>query len=516
MTMDRRSKPRTERDGVILVVVLVVVVLLSLGVLTLAQWMLAERHAAQLSAGQVQTRYLAESGVDGVRFMLLQDEQTLIETGGLYDNAEGMAAILVIDGESPQRIGRFSVVAPRWSDDGRTVAGVRYGMEDESARLHLNALIAREEKEPGVGREILMQLPGMDESIADSILDFLDEDSETREFGAELDYYSALEPPYAPKDGPLGTIEELLLVAGVTPELLYGVDANRNGMADANEADPMTYFINADNTDGSMNAGWAPYLTLHGKETNLASDGSEKINLNQEDLEDLYNELSQAIDASFATFVVGYRQNGAYEGENAGQGVAGQPDFSIEAENEIDSVLDLIGEVAVEMRFQGQQQPTVVMSPLSDATSKLATLLDLCTTSDEPVPGRVNIMQAPRTVLLCVPGMTEELADAILAERVEDPIEREDDMDSVAWLLTREVMTVDELRPIMPMICTEGCVYRIRCIGYRDSGGRTSRVDALIDTSETPATVLSSRNMDVFGGGYPLEVLAGMESDLTQ
>ncbi len=38
-----------------------------------------------------------------------------------------------------------------------------------------------------------------------------------------------LDPPYAPRNGPMETIEELLLVRGVTPELLFGVDANHNG-----------------------------------------------------------------------------------------------------------------------------------------------------------------------------------------------------------------------------------------------------------------------------------------------
>ena len=63
----------------------------------------------------------------------------------------------------------------------------------------------------------------------------LDADDEPRELGAEIDYYSALAPAYAPKNGPLETVEELLLVRGVTPQLLFGADINRNGQLDPHE-----------------------------------------------------------------------------------------------------------------------------------------------------------------------------------------------------------------------------------------------------------------------------------------
>jgi hypothetical protein len=70
--------------------------------------------------------------------------------------------------------------------------------------------------------------------IADAILDWLDDDDEPREFGAEANTTRRW-PPYAPKNGPLETVEELLLVRGVTPQLLFGCDVNRNGMVDPDE-----------------------------------------------------------------------------------------------------------------------------------------------------------------------------------------------------------------------------------------------------------------------------------------
>ena len=79
-----------------------------------------------------------------------------------------------------------------------------------------------------------MGLPGMTEDVADAILDWMDEDDEVRDYGAEASYYQGLSPPYRP-NGPLDTVEELLLVRGVTPQLMFGSDTNRNGMVDVHE-----------------------------------------------------------------------------------------------------------------------------------------------------------------------------------------------------------------------------------------------------------------------------------------
>lgn len=58
--------------------------------------------------------------------------------------------------------------------------------------------------------------------VTDSILDWRDPDDFYRLNGAENDYYQSLKEPYRCKNGPLDSIEELLLVRGVTPALFYG------------------------------------------------------------------------------------------------------------------------------------------------------------------------------------------------------------------------------------------------------------------------------------------------------
>src|SRR5262249_53922552 len=146
-----------------------------------------------------------------------------------------------------------------------------------------NALATMERQKAGTGKALLMTLPGMDEPTAECILDWLDTDEESRENGAENDYYTSLSPGYACKNGPLDTIEELLKVRYVTPQLLFGSDSNRNGIIDANEQG-RTQFASGSGMDPEMDRGWAAYLTIHAKESNVQPDGTMKIDLNMSDL----------------------------------------------------------------------------------------------------------------------------------------------------------------------------------------------------------------------------------------
>jgi general secretion pathway protein K len=73
--------------------------------------------------------------------------------------------------------------------------------------------------------------------VADSILDWRDPDDLHRINGAENDYYQSLKEPYRCKDGNLDSIEELLLVRGVTPELFHGGKRAKAGEAGAKASD---------------------------------------------------------------------------------------------------------------------------------------------------------------------------------------------------------------------------------------------------------------------------------------
>jgi general secretion pathway protein K len=73
--------------------------------------------------------------------------------------------------------------------------------------------------------------------VVDSILDWRDPDDLYRINGAENDYYQSVKEPYRCKNGNLDSIEELLLVRGVTPELFYGRSEAKPGEEGAKASD---------------------------------------------------------------------------------------------------------------------------------------------------------------------------------------------------------------------------------------------------------------------------------------
>ncbi len=96
-----------------------------------------------------------------------------------------------------------------------------YGITDESSKLNINSATATQ----------LINLPCvMQQEVADAITDWRNPAARATADGAESNYYESLTEPYACKNGPYETVEELLLVEGVTPQLLWGYDFNRNGI----------------------------------------------------------------------------------------------------------------------------------------------------------------------------------------------------------------------------------------------------------------------------------------------
>jgi len=499
----------------VLILVLVVIAVLSLSALTFSELMLVEREAAQLSGRQVQALAAAESGVQMARLFLAWDEESLYEAGGWYDNPEQFSGVLVVDDELPRQRCRFSFVAPN-TEQG----GVRFGLEDESARLNLNALLLLEQyaKSAGVengGRQVLMGLPGMTEEIADAILDWIDSDDETREFGAELDYYTSLDPPYAPKNGPLETVEELLLVRDVSPWLLFGGDANRNGQIDQTEQDPAE-MSGVDNSDGSMDRGWAAYLTLYSLEANRRTDGEAKIDVNQDDLETLYDELVEVLDEQWATFIVALRRYGPSDSTEAG-----------ETEYTLTTILDLIGaKVQVQQEQQGSGEGAgqgqtageskILESPFTDTpgvmSTYLPTLMDNLTANPaELLPARININQASSAVLAGIPGMTSEILDQIITQRQPDPATAESYCRNETWILCDGIVTLDQMKALMPFVTAGGNVFRAQVVGYFDQQGPSARIEVVLDASTSPARVVFWRDISHLGRGYSQETL-GIEA----
>src|SRR4029077_20593203 len=107
-------------------------------------------------------------------------------------------------------------------------------------------------------------------------------------------------------------IEELLLVKGVTPQLLFGSDLNRNGYQDPNEDTSTT-------TSGGVDRGWSAFLTIYSREQNLDANGLALTNLNDStvDLATMYDTLATNLGDDLAKFIIMYRQLGGTSSSNA-------------------------------------------------------------------------------------------------------------------------------------------------------------------------------------------------------
>lgn len=550
----RLREKQSSRGGSVLLLVLVVVAMLSLAGAMFSKLMSSEYRAARVHGTQLQTQALAESGMRYVETFLAQDTEAIEEDGGFFDNPDRFRGVLVVDGEQPAQRGRFTVLAPAMS--GGYSAGVRFGLEDESTRMNLSVLMTAEARVENGGRDLLMALPGMTEEIADAVLDWIDEDDEPRQFGAEIDYYSGLNPPYAPKNGPLSTVEELLLVRAVTPELLFGPDANRNGSVDGGEAGGQV-LDEVDNTDGALDRGWSAYLTLHSAEANTRLDGSPKINVNSDDLEQLHTDLVEALgDEDMANYIIAYRQYGPAQGNsgstsNSMSAGAFDPDFNTEGRVKLSTILDLIGDAGVVVSQQpgggqsggsGSQtgssyssgggspsggrggggggsagQKVRLESPFPNGPIAMSTYLpklmeNLSVNPDTSIPGRININQASRTVLLGIPGLDEELVNDILSNRIENPLEDDNESQRYeTWLLTEALVTLDEMKALMPFVTARGSIFRAQFVGFFDAPGPSSRVEALIDATTSLPRLLFWRDMGQLGRGYSLELLGAGE-----
>lgn len=526
-----RRRTRVRR-GVVLIIVLVVVVVIALAAYTFSDLMIAHRRVTEVNGRRIQARMLAQSGVEAVKMFLMQDEATRAEAGGIYNNPFIFQGAVVIPEQDALSRGSFTVLAPLLDDNDPTLAGVRYGLEDESARVNLNLVLKADGIQEGAGRTLLMVLPGMTEDVADAILDWMDEDDEARDYGAEFsDYYSTLQPAYEPRNGPIQSVEELLLVVGVTPELLFGADFNRNGMIDPHEQ-TMSTSLGVDTTttavtDSGLSGatrGWSPYLTLYSSETNANIDGLPRIYINNEDLETLQAELSEVFSDEWTNFILAYRLYGPSDDDDNGNAGVGsvvtadtlELDLTQEPKGTFTQVLDLIGaRVAIsnqEEQPNNQNEQTTVQSPFdSDILAMpayMGTLMNNVTTVDaESIPGRININQAPYEILLGIPGMTEELAEQIVNLRVDPTEDDEGSRSHETWLLTEAVVTVDEMKNLLPFVCAGGDIFRAQIVGYFQGGGPSARAEVVFDATTDTPRVLFWRDISHLGRGYALETL---------
>ena len=152
-------------------------------------------------------------------------------------------------------------------------------------------------------------------------------------------------------------LDELLMIKGITAELLYGLDADRSYEVEEHEENPVGALEELDNNDGQLNRGIAAYLTVHSMERLTNPDGKTKINVNTSNLKKLYRRLRKVLGEEAAKYIILYRQNGPVDStatdstattddqsEAQSSSLSSTKlDYKIKAKTDITSLLDLVG-----------------------------------------------------------------------------------------------------------------------------------------------------------------------------
>jgi general secretion pathway protein K len=189
-------------DGIALVSVLWILVLLTAIVAEFAYSMRTEVNITRNFKEATQAHYIARAGV--IRAVV-----------GIIKERDKAKNVKNADEVSPDNTWRVNApIAPQSFGSGQfsvhidNAAGLidLNTADDNLLRLMVNTLdISDTEKDV----------------LVDSILDWRDSDDFHRLNGAENKYYQLLPKPYACKNAPFDTVEELLLVRGMRPELFY-------------------------------------------------------------------------------------------------------------------------------------------------------------------------------------------------------------------------------------------------------------------------------------------------------
>lgn len=219
----RAARRLGREDGFALIIVLwLFTVLFVLGA-EFAGAMRQDASATKNFADETQSYYLATAAVNLTFYRAFVDRDRGARMRLEEDDPEGQPGLDVEDEDRRrplvQRDGLWHEIelwgAPvmvRVTDEGGKIP-INFPESAHDAKLY--PLLVHVLSNMGVELETAS-------AIADSIIDWQDKGDEHRVNGAESDYYLGLPNPYRAKNARLDSIEELLLIKGITPELFYG------------------------------------------------------------------------------------------------------------------------------------------------------------------------------------------------------------------------------------------------------------------------------------------------------
>jgi general secretion pathway protein K len=200
-----------DRRGVVLILVLCMVALFSAMIITFSSDEGLDIELAYNFRDSIQAQYICLAGVEAAKAILVQDDPG-------HDSID-------------EQWGQFPAYAATASGylNGAQLTGV---ITDECSKFDLNTLALKDGYSEFRKKQFqsLFNLQHIDitqeelDDLTNSVVDWLDTDSEVTMGGAEDEYYLSLEPPYHCKNAPMDSIEEILLVKGMKNEYFFGTE----------------------------------------------------------------------------------------------------------------------------------------------------------------------------------------------------------------------------------------------------------------------------------------------------
>lgn len=425
-----RSPSRHALRGSVLVIVLWTCFGLAALALTFAHTMSLELRASAARAGNAAARAAAEGGMRYAQWVLAQHA-----TAGQVPRASDYEAEALPVGEAI-----FSLIGR--DEDAVSPNVPFFGLVDESAKLNLNT----------ASLTMLEALPDMTPEFAAAIIDWRDSNSEPGEQGAEDETYSRLTPPRRAKNGPFETVEELRLVHGATLELLYGEDANLNGVLDPNEDDG-DLSPPHDDRNGVLRHGLIDFLTVHSAQPNRRSDGSRRIDVTSaQALPRLSQLLNQRMGESRAAEIM--------------RAIADRP-------------LRSVAELLIRGRLSASEFARV-QSELAGSSAAVSR-------------GLINVNTAPEAVLACLPGVGESGARAIVAYRLAHP----DELTSIGWLPA--ALSPEAVLQAGPFVTGESYQFLADIEAFGPHGTGRTRLRVIFDLSSGSPRIVQRQEVTRFG-----------------
>jgi len=425
-----RQSPKTESGSV-----MVLVLWIALGLVTLTLYF-ANSSSFELTAADNRTSGLAtDEAIDGaaryVTYVLAN-----YATNGTLPNQNYYQSAAVAVGEAHfWLIGRDTNSPPTNPDK------VSFGLTDENSKLNLNTATMA----------MLSSLPRITTDFAANIISWRTND--TTDGGVSASEYAMLNPPYAPKEEPFETTDELRLVYGSEMDTLLGEDVNRNGILDPGEKD--------ENRNSQADPGLFEYLTAYSREPNTNPDGTALIDVRT--FSSARSQLSSLFSTNFT---------------------------SDRATNILRTLQSATGQNASVLQFFTRSGMT------ADEFALVANQLTIGTNAF--IEGRVNINRASSAVMYCVPGLSNYV-DQVISYRQSNP----DKLTSVAWVMDATGLTGTEATQLAAQIgnriTTKSYQFMADVAALGPYGRGYRRVRFIFDTSEGTPRIIYRRDLTHLG-----------------